>query len=276
MMEDALQTLPQTLEGLYADLLRQIPRESKEKVRLILIWLAYSLRPLSLRELAFAVSIRNPQKVLEICDTSLVSLQRNPYWVYKRDEPHDNVNDLVNFDHFSVKEYLTSGHLLASEELAFFHAAPLVAHLTIAEVSVSHFITTNSVDLCTERRNESETLFYGTDWPEFPLLDYSTTWIEHIQQADALAKRLESDRSRSEARSTAKQSKPDFLRTQTHELFCEGFSQSLQNFGYLLRRRYEPGNTVWRYQDSISPIIIASLFNLPDNVHRLINNGANY
>ena len=233
------------------------------------------LATLSLRELASAVSIRNPQKVLEICDTSLVSLQWNPYWVYKRDEPHDNVNDLVNFDHFSVKEYLTSGHLLASEELAFFHATPLAAHLTIAEVSVSHLITTNSIDLCTERRNESETLFYGTDWPEFPLLDYSTTWFEDIQHADALAKRLESDRSRSEARSTAKQSKPDFLRTRTHELFCEGFSQSLQNFYYLLRRRYEPGNAVWRYQDSISPIIIALLFNLPDNVRRLIYNRAN-
>lgn len=127
MMEDALRTLPQTLEGLYADLLRQSPREYKEKIRLILIWLAYSLRPLSLRELASAVSIRNPQQVLEICDSSLVSLQWNPYWVYKRDEPHDTVNDLVNFGHFSVKEYLTSGHLLASEELAFFHATPLVA-----------------------------------------------------------------------------------------------------------------------------------------------------
>lgn len=150
-----------------------------------------------------------------------------------------------------------------------------MAHLTIAEVSVSHLITTNSIDLCTERRNESETLFYGTDWPEFPLLDYSTTWFEHIQQADALAKMLESDGSRSEARSTAEQSKPNFLRTQTHELFCEGFSQSLQNFGYLLRRKYEPGNAVLRYQDSISPIIIASLFNVPDNVQRLINNGAN-
>lgn len=174
-----------------------------------------------------------------------------------------------------MKEYLKSGHLLASEELAFFHATPLVAHLTIAEVSVSHLVTTNSIDLCTERRNESETLFYGTNWPEFPLLDYSITWFEHIQQADALAKRLESDGPRSEARSTARQSKPDFLRTQTHERFCEGFSQSLQNFYYLLRRRYEPGNAVWRYQDSISPIIIALLFNLPDNVQRLINNGAN-
>ena len=65
------------------------------------------------------------------------------------------------------------------------------------------------------------------------------------------------------------------MRTQTHELFCEGFSQILQNFYHLLRRRYEPGNAVWRYQDSISPIIIAVLFNLPNNVQRLINNGAN-
>ena len=75
MMEDALRTLPQTLEGLYGDLLRQIPTDYKEKVRLVLMWLAYSLRPLTLREFAFAVSVRNPQKVLEICNSSLVSLQ---------------------------------------------------------------------------------------------------------------------------------------------------------------------------------------------------------
>ena len=135
--------------------------------------------------------------MLEICDSSLVSLQWNPYWVYKRDEPHDNVNDLINFDHFSVKEYLTSGHLLASEELAFFHATPLVAHLTIAEVSVSHLIRTNSIDLCTERRNESETLFYEKVRPEFPLLDYQPRGSSILKRLMLLPKgwsRMDRDR----------------------------------------------------------------------------------
>ena len=155
MMEDALETLPQTLKGLYADLPRRIPREYKEKVRPVLVWLAYSLRPISLREMASAVPIRNPQKVLEICNSSLVSLQRTPNRVYKCDKPHDILDDLVKFDDFSVKEYLTSEHLLVSEGIAFFHVTPLEAHLTIAEISVSRFITTNSIDLTTRRRTQS-------------------------------------------------------------------------------------------------------------------------
>ena len=193
--------------------------------------------------------------------------------VYKRDEP------LVNFDHFSVKEYLTSGHLLASEELVSFHATPLVAHLTIAEISVSYIIATNGTDLTTRSHPSAKHSTHPIDWPEFPLLDYSTVWFEHVQQVDALDKELKSDGSTLEAGSAAIQRETGSLRTQTHELFCERFSQSFQNWYHLLRGKYWPvesvGYGILRCGDPISPMIIASLLNLPDNVRRLINNGSN-
>ena len=73
MMEDALRDLPETLEGLYEDLIKRIPKDYMEKARLILMWLTYSLKPLTLEELASAVAIPNPLKVLEVCNSSLVS-----------------------------------------------------------------------------------------------------------------------------------------------------------------------------------------------------------
>ena len=147
MMGDALRSLPETLEGLYEDLLKRIPEDYKEKARLILIWLAYSSQPLTLQELASAVSIPNPQKVLDVYNSSLVSLQRPDDRSHEFDDQHHNISDsIVKLDHFSVKEYILSDHLRASEYTFYFHVSPLVAHLTIAETLVSHIINTNHID----------------------------------------------------------------------------------------------------------------------------------
>ena len=262
ILEKALRDLPEEIVDIYAQVLKDIPEDDKKTARLILIWLTYSVEPLTLEELASAVSIPSPQKVLDICTSSLVSLQ--PY--------HSNFRwrDVVQFDHFSVKEYLTSEKFRTSPETAFFYESPLIAHLTIAEISISRFISINNFNLATDESTGSKLAenFDAESWPpgKDPLLTYSTDWYKHIQQADAI--------DRSEAQSAETQQTPSVLRVRSHRLLCEEFSQSLENWYYLLckERRSFDGFPVRLREMDCSPIIMACLTGLPNNVRMLLEN----
>ena len=262
-LRKALRDLPKEVVGIYAQVLKDIPEDDKETARLILIWLTYSVKPLTLRELASAVSIPSPQKVLDICTSSLVSSQPKDSW---------SNTEVVKFDHFSVKEYLTSEKFRTSPETAFFYASPLIAHLTIAEISVSRFINTNNFNLATGKSTGAKLAekFDAESWPpgEDPLLDYSTLWYKHIQQADAI------DRSKGQSAETQQIS--SVSRVQSHRLFCEEFFQSFKNWYHLLwiNRHYFDGICIKLCGKEASPIIMASVACLPNNVRRLLDNGA--
>ena len=285
MMEDALRDLPETLEGLYEDLLKRIPKDYKEKARLILMWLAYSLRPLTLQELASAVSIPNPQKVLEVCNSSLVSLQRAGGRSHQFDDQHHSISDnIVKLDHFSVKEYLLSDHLLASEYTVYFHASPLMAHLTIAGTLVSHIIDTNRVGFPKIRRSGGK-LVKDPIAEEDPLLHYSTIWYRHMNEADEFSTSLPESKiltsPASRARSAEAQLSLELVRTKCHRLFCGEFSRSFWNWcqliqistDRLLKEKIQPILALMTCDTS--PILIASLFDMVDNVRRLLRSGVN-
>ena len=279
MMEDALRDLPETLEGLYADLLKRIPKDYKEKARLMLMWPAYSLRPLTLQALASAASIPNPHRVLEICNSSLVSIRRGGDRSPKSDDKHHNIMDnIVKLDHFTVREYLVSGHLLASDETAYFHITPFVAHLTLAEFSVSRLIETNDVDLATMEKlkvmlaEDSDAEVFPAD--EDPLLRYSTIWYRHIQEADALHTSISySDELGSGSLSASTPPNLEALRARSHRLFCKAFFQSFQNWQYLnsTANSFKPAVTSgMRVAD---PLIMASILDLSDGVRMTLDQG---
>ncbi len=294
-MKEVLTTLPDSLEAIYASVLSKISKDDVKEARLMFIWLSYSLRPLTLQELACAASLPEPRDVLDICTSSLVSLQRKGGRKPKpenddeddeddQDDEDDNDDDMqkiVQLDHFSVQEYLTSEHLLTSKEASFFYVNPLVAHLTIAEISVSHLLKTNKVDLATGTEIEA-TLAEDSDaeaWRpgEDHLLDYSIDWYRHIQEADTIeTNALDSKNPDSRAHLAVTESQPESLRAQSNKLFCERFSQSIKNWWYLLERERF---MVWIFirildKKPNSPLSIASWFDLPDNVQRLLSNGA--
>ena len=76
-LQKALTKLPDSLEAIYADVLvNRIPKDYAEKARLMFIWLSYSVRPLTIRELATVADLPGLGDVLEICTSSLVSLRR--------------------------------------------------------------------------------------------------------------------------------------------------------------------------------------------------------
>ncbi len=299
MMEEALKSLPESLEEMYADVLRRIPKGYSNKVRLILIWLAYSMRPLTLQELACAASLPDPRKVLEICTSSLVTVSRK---VPFRTGLDFGEKDIVKFDHFSVKEYLTSGHLLASgSETAYFYATPLAAHLEIAQISVSYLLKTNKYDLVTNKRinpTPAEDLNFDSSeepsslppptmhpkefWlPVFPLLDYSVGWYHHVWEADVIEESTyrRPDQQISEVQRAEGCADQELLRRQIHSLFCSKFFQSFKNWLLLLpewecRYIHHPSRECPIYGvPHYSPIVAVSWLNLPDHVQRLIGSG---
>ena len=319
-MKQALDTLPGSLGDMYADvLMRRIPGAYREKARLVLMWLAYSIRPVTLQELASVASLPEPMDVLRICTSSLVTLSReairlppsimeNPIW-YRQSLPESEA-DIVKFDHFSVKEYILSEDLLASGRVSasYFFVPPLIAHLSIAQMSVCHLLSTRESqfipsDIEVVRKPDSPLEWSDASdreddedsrrdidlqvWPQyplvallekFPLLEYSTFWHRHVWEADAiedqLARRVVT-KSGSEVPSERAPStfpQAEHLRTEIHALFRREFSQSLQNWVFVLDHLTR--ETPYEQLGTPSPIWYASLLNLPDNVQRLLQTEA--
>ena len=262
ILQKALKDLPKDVVDLYAQVLKDIPEDDKETARLILIWLTYSVKPLKLDEVASAVGIPSPQKVLDICTSSLIFLQRE----------HGSIRHIVKFDHFSVKEYLTSEKFRTSSETSSFYTSPLIAHLTIAKICVSRFININNFNLATGKSMGAKPaeIFVDEWWPpgKDPLLSYSRLWYKHIQEADTI--------DRSEAQSAETQQISCVLRGQSHRLFCKEYFQSFQNWHHLLWKYDQDfdGITIRRFRKAASPILMASIARLPNNVRRLLDSGA--
>ena len=134
--------------------------------------LAVSVRPLRVEELAEILAVRfdagaHPQfntgwrlgdaeeAVLSACSSLIIVI---------------NVNGsrIVQFAHFSVKEFLTSDRLAtASEDLSRYHIVPYLAHATLAQASLG-------VLLQLDDRIDKESI------KNFPLADYAARhWFEH-------------------------------------------------------------------------------------------------
>lgn len=318
-MDKALENLPKTLEDMYADILtKQIPEEHREQTRLILMWLAYSIRPVRLGELASAALIDEPTDVLQICSTSLITFSRETICLseeatgtaWMKDPIRESEEDIiVKFDHFSVKEYLMSEELLASSggPVFYFFVPPLLAHLSIAQQSVSYLLGTNGSPFTKEEMyvtRTEERVYYDMDgdpepgntklfteyhlatkyWAEFPLLEYSTFWHRHVWEADAIEARLAAVDASKPNSSTLKAdtqsilSQAENLRIQIHKLFWGEFSQSFENWFRLLtiftyEIPYKKSHYLYynqKFSGVPSPLWLASLLNLPDTVRRLL------
>lgn len=70
-------------------------------------------------------------------------------------------------------------------------------------------------------------------WPRFALLDYTVSWYEHVQRADAIEMSTGQDTKQEmrEARPAAMLSMLEHLRSQIHRVFCDkGFEQVVKNW----------------------------------------------
>ena len=132
--------MPKTLDETYIRALLAIDEEKRQYARRLLHCLAVSVRPLLVEELADILAVRvdagvlpkfnsdwrlgdAEEAVLSVC-SNLISIVNT------------GGTQVVQFSHFSVKEFLISDRLsTASEALSHYRIVPLLGHTILAQAS---------------------------------------------------------------------------------------------------------------------------------------------
>ena len=157
-----------------------INEEKREYARRLFQCLAVSIRPLRVEELAELLAIRFPEvappafntawrtdnaeeAVLSVCSGLISIVDREGHRV-------------VQFSHFSVKEYLTSERLaMAEERLSYCHILPEPAHTILAHASLSVLL---QLDAQIDRNTITQ----------FPLAQYAARyWVDHAKFRNVLS-----------------------------------------------------------------------------------------
>ena len=170
-----LEELPDTLDETYERVLREINKANREHARRLLQCLTVALRPLRVEELAEVLAIDfnapshggipqlNPkwrwadhhQAVLSTC-SSLIAIV------------DDGDSKVVQFSHFSVKEYLTSDRLASSSgDVSRYHIVLEPAHTILAQACLGVLLRLD------DHVNEDNV-------GDIPLARYAAQyWVEH-------------------------------------------------------------------------------------------------
>ena len=175
-----LDELPDTLDETYERVLRDIKKVNREHAIRLLHCLTVAIRPLRVEELAEVLAVDfdaarrdgipklNPncrcadqhQAVLSTC-SSLIAIVDDGYY------------QVVQFSHFSVKEYLTSDRLAnANGDISRYHIVPESAHTILAQACLGVLFRFNDqVDMYTAK--------------DIPLALYAAEhWVDHAQFKD--------------------------------------------------------------------------------------------
>ena len=169
----ALDELPTTLDETYERALQGIPKEKRQHAHHLFQCLVVAIRPLRVEELAelFAIEFdqdsgprlnegwrpENPENALLSACSSLIAVVEN------------NGSKIVQFSHFSVKEYLTSGRLRSSEigNVRHYHIPLDAAHTVLAQACIT-------VLLQLDEKVDKDCL------EAFPLAFYAAQhWVDH-------------------------------------------------------------------------------------------------
>src|SRR6266849_6547418 len=169
-----LNDLPKTLDETYSRTLLGIDEQKREYAQRLFRCLMVSIRPLRVEELAEILAIQFDEEALPKYNTDwrpayaeemIVSVCSSLIAIVDR-----GGHRVVQFSHFSVKEYLTSGRLAAAEEhLSYYHILPEPAHTILAHASLSVLLhLDDEIDRDTIAR--------------FPLAPYAARhWVDHAQ-----------------------------------------------------------------------------------------------
>ena len=173
----ALDDLPEGLDETYDRILLGIARERQEYARRLLHCLTASIRPLRVEELAEILAIKfdegtlpkydmnwrpeNSEEAVLLACSSLITI------ITAGEER------VVQFSHYSVKEYLTSARLAnAGKHLSRHHILPHSAHTILAQASLSVLL---ALDEQVDKKSVTK----------YPLTIYAARyWIDHAQFDD--------------------------------------------------------------------------------------------
>ena len=176
-----------TLDETYERILLGIDREKREHAIRLLKCLAFSGRPLRVKELAEVLAVQfdtaiprldtslRPEDaheaVLSACSTLVAIIEPDA----RRESPffHNSRGQVVQFSHYSVKEFLTSERLAKSDkgDISHFYISPEPAHTILAQSCISTLLQLD--------------LHIGDITDTFPLAKYAAeNWFRHAQCDD--------------------------------------------------------------------------------------------
>jgi len=174
-VEPTLKELPKSLDGTYERILHEIKKPNEWLVQRVLQCLVVAIRPLRVEELAevFAVDFDNVEGVPKLkpdwrwedeelalvsACSSLIAIVQDGYW------------RVVQFSHFSVKEFLTSSRLATpSNEVSSYHIDLEPAHTILAQACLGVLL---------QMQNNVE----GHTLKDHPLAGYAAEhWTTHAQ-----------------------------------------------------------------------------------------------
>ncbi|KAL1962468.1 hypothetical protein VTN77DRAFT_9669 [Rasamsonia byssochlamydoides] len=173
-LRKALESLPETLNETYAQMLGRISEENYEIALRIFQWLLFSARPLYIEELAelAAVDFGNdppvierlfdPDEILKICPGLITTIEEHSDW----DKGESKI--VVRLTHISVREYLLS-HEIQKGQAAKYRIEETAAHTSITETCLLYM---RLIDKPLPDANE-----------EFPLALYTAeNWLYHYER----------------------------------------------------------------------------------------------
>lgn len=184
----ALASLPKTLDDTYERILCSIDHEHAEDALKVLIWLAFSARPLVAQEVAEATAItldgspsfdpkdrlRHPTDVLAICSSLIsVSSRQSDLSLDSSVRESSTHHYEVRLAHDSVKEYLLSERIKGTNA-AFYSISEASSNVFLARACLAYLMHFK------EPSNNSTELYLS----EYPLLRYSAQeWEFHVTRS---------------------------------------------------------------------------------------------
>jgi ankyrin repeat protein len=174
-----LEELPETLDETYERLLKGIKKANREHARRLLQCLVVAIRPLRVEELA---------EVLAVDFDSAEGIPRlNPDWRREDQEQallaacssliaivEDNSSRVVQFSHFSVKEFLTSKRLAtSSEDMGQYRVLLEPSHTVFAQACLGVLLQLRGRIDKYGTRNKSPLAGYAARW-----------WVDHAKSGN--------------------------------------------------------------------------------------------
>ncbi|PGG95177.1 hypothetical protein AJ80_10005, partial [Polytolypa hystricis UAMH7299] len=176
-VRNALNTLPKDLDDTYERILLNIPENGRQDVLTILKWLAFSTCPVSVSEVAEALTIDlghqpplfdstrryfDPRDILELC-SSLVTVSRKESDEEGFFEYLGNVEARLSLAHFSVKEYLVSDRIKYGKASEY-SINKICADQCITECCLAYLLQFNTPDAPTTRRKSPLIRYAACRW----------------------------------------------------------------------------------------------------------------
>ncbi|KAF8496224.1 hypothetical protein F5888DRAFT_1946627, partial [Russula emetica] len=177
-----LEELPESLDETYERVLREIKKPNRDHARRILQCLVVAIRPLRVEELAEVLAV-------DFDDVGGIP-KLKPGWRWEDEEQalftscssliaivDTGDSRVVQFSHFSVKEYLTSTRLAtSSQDVSRYHIAHKPAHTILAQACVSVLLQLGDHDEPDDVEKNGPLARYAAEY-----------WVRHAQFEDVVS-----------------------------------------------------------------------------------------